>query len=220
MARIGSRKRKDLRYIQGVKGPDEHLAGAYYSVFGSSLDEYAPESIVAIHDAGGIVLPHSYDAGPELEGDSFLKGRSMGTDGAQTNQADVITDVLDAPVPTSIAISKEGEALTARLVNASNGMGLPGKPLTAVNGEETVQLTTGRGGAVHLPEGWADAEVSFVGDATAQPASSGGNQMYRPDPSAADSGSGRFFLAGDLFLLLLVIAGGHHAEHLHIEQRA
>ncbi|UVI32940.1 glycerophosphodiester phosphodiesterase family protein [Paenibacillus spongiae] len=152
-----------------------YLLGSYYSVYGSRLDEYTPESIIAIHDAGGIVIPHSYDFGPELEGQTFLNGRAIGIDGAQTNQTDVILDVLDTPVVTSISV--EGGTLTARLTNASNGMGIPLKPLIVEKGSERIELTTSVGGAIHLPEGWNDARISFAGDATAQPSTFDGSTL-------------------------------------------
>ncbi|KON86402.1 hypothetical protein AF332_05920 [Sporosarcina globispora] len=149
-----------------------YLQGAYYSVFGSRQDEYTPESIVAIHDAGGIILPHSYDFGADKEGATFVEGRAMGTDGAQTNQPDSILDVLDTPIPSSITVNTDGNTVTANLVNSLNSMGIPDKLLTVDNGVETIQLTTKRGGSITLPDGWEGARIVFAGDATVQSSSS------------------------------------------------
>jgi glycerophosphoryl diester phosphodiesterase len=135
------------------------------AVFGSRLDEYTPESIVAVHDACGIVMPHAYDAGSAVEGQQALAARAIGADGVQTNQPDVVLDAFDMPVATKLR--RDGDQVC--LANAGNQMGMPGKPLTLANEDSSTTVTTALGGCVALPgEQWQESTtVTFAGDGAA-----------------------------------------------------
>ena len=71
-------------------------------VFGSRRDEYNAESIAAVHDACGVVMPHAYDAGEAEEVNEFLRARAMGADGVQTNQPEAIVAAAGIPAPSTI----------------------------------------------------------------------------------------------------------------------
>jgi glycerophosphoryl diester phosphodiesterase len=131
-----------------------------YTWFGSSLPNYDPEKIAAIHDACGLVIPNVYQGDvTDSEAGDLLYARSIGADGAQVNNPDVVADALDEPVATEIAIVDRA----ACLFNAGNGLGLPEKPLQTM-GEV---LETGRGGCVALPERYRSAQITFAGDGSA-----------------------------------------------------
>ncbi len=140
--------------------------GQDYKWFGSSMPNYTPEKIAAIHDACGLVIPNVYqhDVMDEVmenatEGDEILYARSIGADGAQVNLPDVIADALDEPVPTKLEIAENKVCL----LNSENGMGLPEKPLNV--GDSTIE--TSRGGCVELPESYVDTGITFEGDGSA-----------------------------------------------------
>lgn len=134
--------------------------GQDYTWFGSSLPNYDAGKIAAIHDACGLAIPNVYqgDVTGSEDGD-LLFARSIGADGAQVNEPDLVADALDEPVPTELVV--EGAAVC--LVNRDNGMGLPEKPLR-VNGDH---LVTGKGGCVSLPDGFRAGRISFEGDGSA-----------------------------------------------------
>ena len=135
--------------------------GRVFNVFGSRLDEYTPESIAAVHDACGVVMPHAYDAGPENEVAQFLQAREMGADGVQTNQPDRIVAAAGLRVRSRLVV-RRGEAC---LVNARNGLGFPTKPLAVARHRRRAAVTTGLGGCAELPPwGRHGALVWFQGD--------------------------------------------------------
>lgn len=135
--------------------------GQVFAVFGSRLDEYTPESIAAVHDACGVVMPHAYDAGPEQEVAQFLHARAIGADGVQTNQPDKIVAAAGLRVRSRL-VTHHGDAC---LVNARNRLGFPTKAVEVRKGRKHVTLTTGLGGCADLP-GWArhGALLWFAGD--------------------------------------------------------
>ena len=129
-------------------------------VFGSRRDEYNAESIAAVHDACGVVMPHAYDAGAAEEVNEFFRARAMGADGVQTNQPEAIVAAAGIPAPS--AIVRDGAKVC--LVNRDNGLGFPGKGLTI----DGAPVTAGRGGCVEAP----DANVvSFAGTGSVTPSS-------------------------------------------------
>jgi len=141
-------------------------------VFGSKLEEYTPESIAAIHDGCGIVMPHAYDQGPEQEGAQYLAARAIGADGVQTNQPDVVVAATGNKVATALKVKRAG-GVPERvcLVNRANGMGFPGKTLVvSAGGAQVGTLTTVASGCAALSgvagvSDWNGAEVRFDGDA-------------------------------------------------------
>jgi hypothetical protein len=156
--------------------------GQVFRVFGSRLDEYTPESIVAAHDACGIVMPHAYDAGPDQEVAQFLAARAIGADGVQTNQPDLIVAAAGQKVSSRLAVrgghrwghgSGHGHGpgdVEVCLVNQRNGLGFPGKSVRFSRGRSSVELVTGLGGCVDVPDGrWHGARVTFAGDAAVRP---------------------------------------------------
>jgi hypothetical protein len=153
-----------------------YAIGQRASVFGSRLDEYSAESVAEIHDACGLVLPHSYDEGDQKEAEQLVAGRAIGIDGAQTNQPDVAADALDRPVAT--ALVPGGGPGEVCLVNAANGLGLPALDLD-VPGQ--AKARTDRIGCVRVPPQAADG-VRFHGTGSA--AASG-------EPVATPAGSPR-----------------------------
>jgi glycerophosphoryl diester phosphodiesterase len=132
--------------------------GRVFNVFGSRLDEYTPESIAAVHDACGVVMPHAYDAGPEQEVAQFLQARAIGADGVQTNQPDRIVAAAGLRVRSRLVV-RRGEAC---LVNARNGLGFPAKQLGVAKGRRRTIVTTGLGGCAEIPR-WSRL-VWFRGD--------------------------------------------------------
>ena len=146
--------------------------GQVLSVFGSRLDEYSPESIVAAHDACAIVMPHAYDAGPEQEVAQFELARSIGADGVQTNQPNDIVAAAGLPVDTRLRAHERHKRVTVCLVNADNRLGLPTKPIDVRKGHRAVTVIAGKAGCVKLPDGnWNGANARFAGDGSANPAS-------------------------------------------------
>ena len=143
-----------------------YLIGQDYKWFGSSLPNYSPEKIAAIHDACGLVIPNVYQGDvTDSEAGDLLYARSIGADGAQVNNPDVVAEALGEPVPTAIEVSGEPESLQVCLVNAINGMGLPLKQLE-VQGST---IETRRGGCAALPETFEAGPIRFAGDGSAQP---------------------------------------------------
>lgn len=141
-------------------------------VFGSKLAEYTPESIAAIHDGCGIVMPHAYDQGPEQEGAQYLVARAIGADGVQTNQPDVVVAATGNKVATALKVKRAGGVpRQVCLVNRANGMGFPGKTLVVSAGGGVLgTVATVASGCASLAgvEGvsdWAGVEVRFDGDA-------------------------------------------------------
>ena len=133
-----------------------------YTWFGSSMPNYNAEKIAAIHDACGLVIPNVYQGDVTgSEAGDLLYARSIGADGAQVNNPDVVAEALDEPVPTAIEIA----GTEVCLVNASNGLGLPEKTLQTMG----ASLETGRGGCVALPSNYRSAQITFAGDGSALP---------------------------------------------------
>lgn len=131
-----------------------------YTWFGSSLPNYNAEKIAAIHDACGLVIPNVYQGDvTESEAGDLLYARSIGADGAQVNNPDVVADALDEPVPTEIVVVGRD----ACLLNSTNGMGLPDKELQTMG----LRLQTARGGCALLPASYRSAQISFLGDGSA-----------------------------------------------------
>lgn len=144
-----------------------HEIGQVFSVFGSRLDEYTPESIAAAHDACGIVMPHAYDEGPAEEVAQFELARSIGADGVQTNQPALILAAAGQPAPSRLR-SRNGELC---LVSAEHRLGFPQKAIELRRGRKTTTLTTGYGGCVEVPTpGWRNASALFAGDGSVRPA--------------------------------------------------
>ena len=107
-----------------------------YGVFGSRLDEYTPESIAAIHDGCGLVMPHAYDKTFGGEAEDLVHARAIGADGAQVNQPDTAAAALDEPVETDVL--RVGDLSPAR----------------PVLGEETLLNGLFRQGVARVPGGW------------------------------------------------------------------
>ena len=84
-----------------------------FAVFGSRLDEYSPESIAAVHDGCGIVMPHAYDAGPENEVAQFHQARAIGADGVQTNQPAAIVAAAEMPAASRLRADEDRVCLTS-----------------------------------------------------------------------------------------------------------
>ena len=134
-------------------------------VFGSRLDEYTPESIAAIHDGCGVVMPHVYDQGPEQEVAQYLQARSIGADGAQTNQPERIVAAAGRPVQSRIVTRVEGASARVCLVDADHGLGFPTKRIELRKPSARATLTAGLGGCAELPgPAWRGATASFAGD--------------------------------------------------------
>ncbi|MES2684880.1 MAG: glycerophosphodiester phosphodiesterase family protein [Pseudomonadota bacterium] len=203
----------DVRVIFNIAG-DETPQALYdetmrSTVYGSRRDKFTPERIAAIHDGCSVVLPHSYDAGPENEAAEFLLMRAAGADGAQVNQPDVIRAALMAPVDTALAPSAASEvgANAVCLTNPRNGFGLPYKTLTVTthSGMAVVGGVTNRFGCIKLPGAPADYVVSFARDASAQAAQFNTLLNTAPpaaaNPTTALDGNGRFGGAPGLPLL-------------------
>ena len=128
-------------------------------VFGSRRDEYNAESIAAVHDSCGVVMPHAYDAGEAEEVNEFFRARAMGADGVQTNQPEAIVAAAGIPAPSTI-LRYDNEVC---LVNRNDtGLGFPGKTLLV----DGVERTTGRGGCVAAP---GAAKVTFAGTGAVAP---------------------------------------------------
>lgn len=133
-----------------------------YTWFGSSLPNYNAEKIAAIHDACGLVIPNVYQGDVTgSEAGDLLYARSIGADGAQVNNPDVVADALDEPVPTRVAV---GDGAVC-LLNATNGLGIPGKTLSTMGQD----LVTAKGGCVSLPTSYRAAQITFAGDGSALP---------------------------------------------------
>lgn len=138
-----------------------YALGAEYDWFGSSLPDFPPEAIAAIHDACGFVQPNVYQGDiTGSEAGDLARARSIGADGAMVNNPDVAADVLDRPVATAIEINGSSACLVGH-----HGLGLPGKTLDV----DGVQARTARGGCVPLPPAWDS--VTFGGDGSALPSS-------------------------------------------------
>lgn len=144
--------------------------GQVFSVFGSRLDEYSPESMAAVHDACGVVIPHSYDAGagPEKEVAQFELARSIGADGVQTNQPAAIIAAAGQPAPSRLR-AVDGKIC---LTNADNGLGFPTKEIELRKGRQLIVVTTGLGGCARIPGArWTRSMASFDSDGSVQAAS-------------------------------------------------
>lgn len=138
-----------------------YAIGAEYDWFGSSMPNYTPEVIAAIHDACDFVQPNVYQGDVTgTEAGDLAYARAVGADGAMVNNPDVAADVLDRPVATSIAFTGSSACLVGH-----HGLGLPGKTLR-IDGTPT---TTRRGGCAPLPVNWNT--VTFPGDGSALPSS-------------------------------------------------
>lgn len=166
----------DVRVIFNIAG-DETPQALYdetmrSTVYGSRRDKFTPERIAAIHDGCSVVLPHSYDQGPENEAAEYLLARAAGADGAQVDQMDVIRAALDDPLTLKLAPDAARGANALCLVNADNGLGLPYKPLTVTtrNGTVLPGASTDRFGCITLPGAPADYVARFAADATAKAA--------------------------------------------------
>lgn len=176
-------------------------------IYGSRLDKFTPETIAAIHDGCSLVLPHTYDEGPEQEAAQFALALARGADGAQSDQPDVIRAALAAPLAVSLVPSEAAAEPAVCLRNAGNGLGLPYKPLTLDRRDRTALpgAVTDREGCIRLPGPPADVVVRFAGDATAQAAQY--NEFTVPPPASAnDDEGGAGSLGGALLFLLLAAA--------------
>jgi glycerophosphoryl diester phosphodiesterase len=137
-----------------------------FAVFGSRLDEYSPESIAAVHDGCGIVMPHAYDAGAENEVAQFHQARAIGADGVQTNQPDAIVAAAGMPASSRLRADEHRACLTS----VPHRLGFPQKQLALRRGGRSATLTTGKGGCTALPDGkWLGATVTFAGDGSVLP---------------------------------------------------
>ena len=142
-----------------------YAIGQDYKWFGSSLPNYTPEKIAAIHDACGLVIPNVYQGDvTDSEAGDLLYARSIGADGAQVNNPDIVAEALEEPVATALAVNEVGEGLQACLTNAQNGMGIPMKELH-VQGSV---VRTSKGGCAALPGGFVAGVVRFSGDGSAR----------------------------------------------------
>lgn len=138
-----------------------YALGAEYDWFGSSLPNYPPEAIAAIHDACDLVQPNVYQGDVTgTEAGDLRYARSIGADGAMVNNPDVAAEVLGRPVETAIEV----HGATACLVG-HHGLGLPGKQVHV----DGTPATTRRGGCVPLPATWS--AITFDGDGSALPSS-------------------------------------------------
>lgn len=139
------------------------LAATTEYSFGSSLAEFTPDKVAAIHDGCGLALPHSYDglddndpsaAETARELAQMRAGLARGVDGFQTNRPDAMAEALGEPVPSRL-VREKGRSC---LVNADNGLPLAHRVVQV--GEGTA--TTGKGGCVAT-----SARVRFAGDGAA-----------------------------------------------------
>ena len=131
-----------------------------YWAFGSSLPAFDAADIAEIHDGCSLVIPNVYQGHVTgSEAGDLAYALSIGADGAQVNNPDVATDVLNRPVRTTFRVG----ASRACLANRRSGFGLPGKTVT-VGG---ASATTGRGGCVPLPL-HSSGSLRFAGDGSAR----------------------------------------------------
>lgn len=190
--------------LEGGETPDAlYDETATSAVFGSSLAKFTPEVIAAIHDGCGYALPHAYDEGHEHEAEQFLLGRSLGIDGAQVDQPDVIRAALNDPIATRLDVAADA-ADKVCLVNAENALGLPYKTLklSDAQGKELEPVETHKGGCAQLPQAASGLVIAFEGDASAQASSLG------KLPSKSAVLGGRFGgAAGPLLLLPMLLLG-------------
>ena len=126
-------------------------------VFGSRRDEYTPESIVAIHDACGVVMPHAYDAGPAEEVNEFLARPRHGRRRRADQPAGA--DRRRRRHPRALE-ADASTAATVCLVNQRQRPRLPDQGRSTLDGGASV--TAGRGGCVTVPAG--TKSVAFAGD--------------------------------------------------------
>ena len=181
-------------------------------IYGSAMDKFTPELIVAIHDGCSYVLPHSYDDGHEYEAAEFLRGLAMGADGAQSDQPDVIRAALHAPLAVKLAPGSADAAGGNRvcLSNAENGLGLPGKTLRygRRDGTDATEARSDRYGCVSLPGAVQDYWARFAGDATAVAAQYNAPQAPTPPTAttpATTEGGSLPLLASLLYLLIAAL---------------
>lgn len=137
-----------------------YAAGAEYDWFGSNLEWFPPEAIVAIHDACDFVQPVVYSDDQAKETAGLEAALAAGADGAMVNHPEVAADVLNEPVATSIAVHGSQACLVG-----FHDLGLPGKTLVV----DGTTMTSGVGGCVEVPAGWSS--IVFAGDGSAQPSS-------------------------------------------------
>jgi glycerophosphoryl diester phosphodiesterase len=150
----------------GLPAAGLYAIGQDYKWFGSSMPSYTPEIVAAIHDACGLAIPNVYqgDVTGTEDGD-LLYARSIGADGAQVNNPDLIADALNEPVATAIELHTTSTgARAACLVNAGNRMGLPEKTLTF----RKRALITGRDGCTALGSTFRAGMLRFLGDGSAR----------------------------------------------------
>ena len=140
------------------------LAATTEYSFGSTLAEFTPDKVAAIHDGCGLVLPHSYDGLNDNDPSAketakelaqMRAGLARGVDGFQTNRPDAMAEALGEPVPSRLVRSDDGWCL----VNADNGLPLAHRTVQAA-GRDWV---TGKGGCVPTK-----ARVRFDGDGAAR----------------------------------------------------
>lgn len=145
-----------------------YLRTSKYSVFGSGLEDYTPEKVAAIHDGCMLALPHSYDEGDAAEGAQWDHARSIGVDGVQTNQPDVIRTRQAAvdpsrKLPTALVAGQDPNQVC--LVNANNGFGFPFLEVRSASGV----YGTGIDGCVTLQDAPGVEQPSFAGNAALLP---------------------------------------------------
>lgn len=168
-------------------------------VFGSDLDKFSPQKIVAIHDGCGLAMPHAYDQGRDNEGGEILRAIEMGADGVQTNQPALARALLVGAVATRWIVEDQGRRLC--LVNAGNGYGLPQKAVTLETRAGRRTAETGVGGCVELADD-AVRQAHFAGDDSAAPATA----TFGDGPVAGGQGGGGAIGAG--WLLIGVLCAG------------
>lgn len=213
----------DVRVIFNIEGSETPQAlydeTMRSTVYGSRRDKFTPERIAAIHDGCSVVLPHSYDEGPENEAAEFLLARAAGADGAQVDQIDVIRAAINDPLVVKLAPDAARGANAVCLTNAANGLGLPYKPLqiSTRSDSATPGANTDRFGCIALPGTPADYVVTFAGDATAKAAQHNTGLGVTPTPVAgADTPSaGRFGAGSAGILLLLGLLAARMGRSLH-----
>lgn len=137
-----------------------YALGVEYDWFGGSLPNYGADSIDAVHDACGLLMPTVYqgDVTGTERGD-LLHALDVGMDGAMVNNPEVAAEALARPVTTTIV--RDGPERVCLL--GHRNLGLPEKVLH-VGGRA---LVTGRGGCVELPDRGGAAQVRFEGDGSA-----------------------------------------------------
>ena len=121
-------------------------------VFGSRRDEYNAESVVAIHDGCGVVMPHAYDAGPDGGGQRVparpRNGRRRRADqpAGEDRRRRGHPRAVEAPAERGSRLPRQPRQ-RARL------------PDQADRARRRTAVTAGRGGCVDVPAGTTSAQL-------------------------------------------------------------